>query len=115
MARDHLGAMVPFLWKESEFARGRRPVRGWKDVLVRWVVGWVQVWVGLLDRILERIWGLIGVGWKGVEVLEESVLGEIKPKKILERVGLIDEGEREKERDMRNGVLVGKGSRKKIE
>ncbi|PQE30018.1 amine oxidase protein [Rutstroemia sp. NJR-2017a WRK4] len=120
VARDHLGAAVPFRWKESEFARGRRPVMGWKEWVVRWVVGWVQVWVGLLDWILGLVWKVLGVG---VEVLEVKVLGEGK-------VGVEGNGKRRISLGIRgedkrngngitngngNGVLMGKGRRKKIE
>ncbi|KAM3065268.1 hypothetical protein ACMFMG_004347 [Clarireedia jacksonii] len=98
VARDHLGATVPFPWKESEFARGKRPVMGWKEMIVRLVVGWVQIWVGWLDWVLGLVQGVEG------KVLEEK-------RRVLKSVTV--SGESEGKGDRRNGGMAGKGKRRK--
>ena len=51
VAMEHLGAKVPFEFVDSTFSRGRKPVLGWKDYLVRMVIHLVQM-------VIE-FWGLL--------------------------------------------------------
>ena len=54
VAQDHLGARLPFKFKDSTFSRGRRPVLTLADLVLRLWIAIVQLFV----VILERIWGV---------------------------------------------------------
>ena len=43
VAMEHLGAELPFEFVDSTFSRGRRPVLGWKDHIVRIVIHLIHV------------------------------------------------------------------------
>ncbi|KAL8851668.1 MAG: hypothetical protein Q9221_003399 [Calogaya cf. arnoldii] len=51
VAMEHLGAKVPFHFTDSTFSRGRRPILGWKDHLVRIGVLLIQISVVLVELI----------------------------------------------------------------
>ncbi|KAL9626595.1 MAG: hypothetical protein Q9204_007183 [Flavoplaca sp. TL-2023a] len=51
VAMEHLDAKVPFHFTDSTFSRGRRPVLGWKDYLVRIVVLLIQISIVLVELI----------------------------------------------------------------
>lgn len=52
VAQDHLGAVLPFEFKDSTFSRGKRPVLGLADFALRiWIWG-VQLFVSRLERLL---------------------------------------------------------------
>ena len=58
-----LGAEVPFEYKDSRYSRGRMPVLGTRDYLLRvWLWGMMKVF-GLLGRVLTmlRLGGLVGL------------------------------------------------------
>ncbi|KAL9001313.1 MAG: hypothetical protein Q9169_000204 [Polycauliona sp. 2 TL-2023] len=63
VAMEHLGAKVPFDFTDSTFSRGRRPVLGWKDYLVRIGVLLIQILLVSLDLI---------VGWTGTVVKSQK-------------------------------------------
>lgn len=48
---EHLDAKLPFHFTDSTFSRGRRPVLGWKDYLVRIVVLLIQISIVLVELI----------------------------------------------------------------
>ncbi|PBP25529.1 amine oxidase [Diplocarpon rosae] len=53
VAQEHLGAQLPFQFKDSTFSRGRRPVLGLLDLLLRvWIKG-VQLFVVLIEIIFR--------------------------------------------------------------
>lgn len=49
---EHLGAEIPFEFTDSTFSRGRRPVLGWKDYLVRIMVLMIQIAIILVERFV---------------------------------------------------------------
>ncbi|KAL8897216.1 MAG: hypothetical protein Q9192_002695 [Flavoplaca navasiana] len=51
VAMEHLDAKLPFHFTDSTFSRGRRPVLGWKDYLVRIVVLLIQISIVLVELI----------------------------------------------------------------
>ncbi|KAL8750519.1 MAG: hypothetical protein Q9199_007012 [Rusavskia elegans] len=59
VAMEHLGAKVPFHFTDSTFSRGRMPMIGWKDYLVRIGVLFIQVLIVFLELIS---------GWTGTVV-----------------------------------------------
>lgn len=53
VAMDHLGANLPFEFKDSTFSRGKRPVLGLSDLILRiWILGIQWIMVHILERIL---------------------------------------------------------------
>ena len=56
VAVEHLGAELPFQFVDSTFSRGRSPVLGWKDYVVRFFVYAVQILVWLLGFTVGRFW-----------------------------------------------------------
>jgi predicted NAD/FAD-binding protein len=48
---DHLGAKLPFDFTDSTFSRGRKPVLGVADLLLRVFILWVQMWIQLLEGV----------------------------------------------------------------
>ncbi|KAJ4318081.1 hypothetical protein N0V94_004606 [Neodidymelliopsis sp. IMI 364377] len=44
-----LGGSVPWEAKDAKFSRGLKPVLGWKDWVVRFVVTVVQIWITILE------------------------------------------------------------------
>ena len=53
MAIEHLGAKLPFDFVDSTFSRGRRPVLGWRDYVVRLLIRLVQLWVLIAGALLS--------------------------------------------------------------
>ena len=54
VAQDHLGASLPFIFKDSTFSRGRRPVLGLRDLVLR-------VWIMVVQSVIEFVKKLLGV------------------------------------------------------
>ena len=54
VAQDHLGAQLPFKFKDSTFSRGTRPVLGLADLLLR---AWISV-VQMLIYFIETMLGI---------------------------------------------------------
>lgn len=54
VAMDHLGAKLPFQFKDSTFSRGKRPVLGLADLVLRL---WIVV-IQLFITIIERLFGV---------------------------------------------------------
>lgn len=57
VAIEHLGAELPFEFVDSTFSRGRRPVLGWLDWVLRGVLMVVQGWVVVLSWVFGMVWG----------------------------------------------------------
>lgn len=55
VAKDHLGAELPFEFVDSTYSRGRRPELGIADQILRLAILLVQV---LVVQVLERAWGV---------------------------------------------------------
>jgi predicted NAD/FAD-binding protein len=70
VAQDHLGAQLPFRFTDSTFSRGKRPVLGISDLVLRVCINFVQ----MLIRIIEMIFG--------VQRGARAQLGAKKAKKI---------------------------------
>jgi len=51
-AQDHLGAKLPFKFKDSTFSRGQRPVLGVKDLALRLMIIVIQLLIMLFERLL---------------------------------------------------------------
>ncbi|KZF19933.1 amine oxidase [Xylona heveae TC161] len=74
VAIEHLGAEIPFEFVDSTFSRGKRPVLGWEDWMVRIAVLFVQC--------LIAIWGTLVLGRKErIPVQLEGILGRWSGKK----------------------------------
>lgn len=54
VAQDHLGAELPFRYKDSTFSRGRMPILGVADLLLRFFISIIQLWI----LVIERYWGV---------------------------------------------------------
>ena len=52
VAVEHLGAKLPFEFVDSTFSRGRRPVLGWMDYIVRGCIQLIRLTLFLIRRIL---------------------------------------------------------------
>ena len=68
VAVEHLGAELPFKFVDSTFSRGRRPVLGWRDWVVRAFVFVVQGILAVISLVFAWIPG--------------SNRGELRSKKI---------------------------------
>lgn len=75
VAVEHLGAELPFAFADSTFARGRRPVLGWTDWVVRgfvsvglvvgWGLGWLGWVLGMVGLVLGWVLGVLVSGRVG--------------------------------------------------
>jgi hypothetical protein len=54
VAQDHLGAVLPFKFKDSTFSRGRRPRIGLRDMVLRIILILIQ----LIIRVIERLFSV---------------------------------------------------------
>ena len=54
VAQDHLGATLPFKFKDSTFSRGRRPVLRFRDVVLRFILLIMQ----LVIEFIEKLFGV---------------------------------------------------------
>ena len=52
VAQDHLGATLPFTFKDSTFSRGKKPVLGITDLVLRAFILLVQMFIVRLERLL---------------------------------------------------------------
>lgn len=52
VAMEHLGAKLPIKFTDSTFSRGRRPVLGWMDHLVRVMVLLVQIMIIVMELLV---------------------------------------------------------------
>ncbi|RDW75554.1 hypothetical protein BP5796_06375 [Coleophoma crateriformis] len=52
VAHDHLGASLPFKFKDSTFSRGKRPVLGLADLILRVWISAMQTIIVLLERLM---------------------------------------------------------------
>jgi predicted NAD/FAD-binding protein len=52
VAMDHLGAELPFKFIDSTFSRGKKPVLGIKDLILRVVILVAQLVIVILERLL---------------------------------------------------------------
>jgi predicted NAD/FAD-binding protein len=50
VAREHLGARLPFEFRDSAFSRGKRPVLGLADLVLRLWIAVVQMFIVLIER-----------------------------------------------------------------
>lgn len=71
-AKEHLGARLPFEFKDSTYSRGRTPRLGLLDHLLRLIILVIQVFV---IQVLEK---LVGAGKQSVR----PVLNGVKPKRL---------------------------------
>ncbi|KAA8565351.1 hypothetical protein EYC84_011065 [Monilinia fructicola] len=71
VAMDHLGANLPFKFTDSTFSRGKRPVLGLSDLILRiWILG-VQWFV---VNVLERMFGIERGIKSQVEIKEKKLV-----------------------------------------
>lgn len=52
-AQDHLGAKLPFKFKDSTFSRGKAPVLGLIDLILRLILIVLQVYIVLIEKIFS--------------------------------------------------------------
>ena len=52
VAQDHLGAMLPFKFRDSTFSRGKHPRLSLVDVLLRLVISVVQYLIVVLEQVM---------------------------------------------------------------
>jgi predicted NAD/FAD-binding protein len=57
VAQDHLGAILPFKFKDSTFSRGKRPVLRLRDIVLRLILVIMQMFIELIERVagVERM------------------------------------------------------------
>lgn len=72
VAQEHLGAKLPFEFKDSTYSRGRRPRLSIQDLLLRLIILIIQVFV---VQILERFIG------KGKETIRPYINGGAKQRR----------------------------------
>ncbi|KUJ18213.1 FAD/NAD(P)-binding domain-containing protein [Mollisia scopiformis] len=53
VAQDHLGAQLPFKFRDSTFSRGKRPVLGLADLLLRALIMLIQLFIVIIERIFR--------------------------------------------------------------
>ena len=53
VAIDHLGATLPFEFVDSTFSRGRRPILGWGDYMVRFIITVIQAWIFMISMLFS--------------------------------------------------------------
>jgi predicted NAD/FAD-binding protein len=53
VAQDHLGATLPFKFKDSTFSRGRRPRIGLRDMVLRIVLFFMQMAIRVIERLFN--------------------------------------------------------------
>lgn len=68
VAVEHLGADLPFVFVDSTFSRGRRPVLGWTDHVVRIFVYMIHITIFVLDWAMAWIPGRLSQNVKGEKV-----------------------------------------------
>ncbi|KAK5158197.1 hypothetical protein LTS14_003215 [Recurvomyces mirabilis] len=63
VAREHLGAELPFKFVDSTFSRGHKPTLGWKDYVLRVGLLVFMVWIRVLEVVvgLPVVRSLVGV------------------------------------------------------
>lgn len=52
VAQDHLGAQLPFKFKDSTYSRGKKPELGLRDLLLRLIILFIQFFI----LTIERLW-----------------------------------------------------------
>ena len=57
VAQDHLGAQLPFKFKDSTYSRGRRPVLGIADLLLRVCILVIQLFIVVIERLFGVVRG----------------------------------------------------------
>lgn len=56
VAKEHLGARIPFEFKDSTYSRGRKPELGFADRLLRlWIMLMQMFFVGMIDLLVGRL------------------------------------------------------------
>jgi hypothetical protein len=53
VAQEHLGATLPFKFKDSTFSRGKKPVLGIMDLLLRILIIATQLLIQALENLLK--------------------------------------------------------------
>lgn len=53
VAQEHLGATLPFKFKDSTFSRGRRPSLGLRDIILRLLLMIIQVYIVLIEKVFR--------------------------------------------------------------
>lgn len=68
VAVEHLGAELPFEFVDSTFSRGRRPVLGWRDYVVRILVLVVQMFIVGAELAMMRVGLVVSPGKRRMKV-----------------------------------------------
>ena len=55
VAIEHLAAELPFEFVDSTFSRGRRPVLGWADWVLRLVIWSTQTWLAMISLVVNIV------------------------------------------------------------
>jgi predicted NAD/FAD-binding protein len=53
VAMEHLGARLPFEFRDSTYCRGKRPTLGVGDYLLRLWILWVQLFIAMLEKLVR--------------------------------------------------------------
>jgi predicted NAD/FAD-binding protein len=70
VAQDHLGAILPFKFKDSTFSRGRRPALRFRDIVLRLLLMVMQ----LIIEFIERLFGVMRAERERLRVKTRKVL-----------------------------------------
>ncbi|EHA48225.1 hypothetical protein MCOR27_007906 [Pyricularia oryzae] len=57
VATEHLGANLPFQFKDSTFSRGKKPRLGLKNLFIRMGIHWLQIWLDALGWLGRLVFG----------------------------------------------------------
>ena len=88
VAQDHLGAQLPFQFKDSTFSRGRKPVLGLSDLLLRLVILIVHFFILMIERVWDAQRGVRRkVKAKARQMLSEEPTTEKRKKKYQKTNG----------------------------
>ncbi|KAG9232193.1 hypothetical protein BJ875DRAFT_92935 [Amylocarpus encephaloides] len=74
IAQDHLGAQLPFEFKDSTFSRGKRPVLGLADLVLRLWISFAQ----MLIYMLETMFGVDRRVTAGPQIKENGAVAKKK-------------------------------------
>lgn len=77
VAQDHLGAKIPFQFRDSTYSRGRQPVLKTADLALRLWISWVQLFIVLLERMIVAVKG------QQARIKGQLKIGKMKAKKLV--------------------------------
>lgn len=75
VAQDHLGAKLPFKFKDNSINKGRRPVLGLTDLLLRLLIMIIQLFMIVIEKMLGIQRGLQQKAYHEGRILSKKLTG----------------------------------------